>query len=232
MAGAGTESATTVSPSGSTGNGTKAVRASDVAYQRLRDLIVGLELAPGVLVDEQTLAARVCLGRTPVHEALARLAGDQLVVVLPRRGLMIAPIGLDRVREIFEAREAIECGNAYFAARHATQADLAELRRLIEEAEAAREDADVYRFLDDDQLIHRFLAHTVHNTFLQDAADRILLHNLRFWRYYFATRAAQPGMLISHRPLLAALERRDAEGALRAMRDHILASRALLHALF
>src|SRR5262249_22858235 len=115
MAGAGTESATTVSPSGSTGNGTKAVRASDLAYERLRALIVGRERAPGGRVDEQTLAARVCLGRTPVHEALARLAGDQLVVVLPRRGLMIAPIGLDRVREIFEAREAIECGNAYFA---------------------------------------------------------------------------------------------------------------------
>ncbi len=231
MAGAGSAAALSAVKM-SAGNGAKAVRASDIAYHRLRDLIVGLELAPGALVDEQSLAARVELGRTPVHEALARLAGDQLVVVLPRRGLMIAPIGLDRVREIFEAREAIECGNAYFAARHATDADLAELRRLIEEAEAAREDVDIYRFLEDDQLIHRFLAHMVHNTFLQDAADRILLHNLRFWRFYFATRPAQPGTLISHRPLLAALERRDAEGALRAMRDHILASRALLHALF
>ena len=72
----------------------------------------------------------------------------------------------------------------------------------------------------------------VRNLFLQDAADRILLHNLRFWRFYFTTRHAQPGTLVSHQPLLAALERRDAQGAFIAMREHILSSRALLNELF
>ncbi len=72
----------------------------------------------------------------------------------------------------------------------------------------------------------------VRNSFLQDAADRILLHNLRFWRFYFTTRRAQPGTLVTHRPLLAALERRDARAALIAMREHILASRTLLNELF
>jgi len=76
------------------------------------------------------------------------------------------------------------------------------------------------------------LAHIVHNTFLQDAAGRILLHNLRFWRFYFTTHRAQPGTLVSHQPLLAALERRDEQEALNAMREHILVSRALLNALF
>lgn len=82
------------------------------------------------------------------------------------------------------------------------------------------------------KLIHRFLAHMVRNSFLQDAADRILLHNLRFWRFYFTTRRAQPGTLVSHRSLLAALKRRDAQKAHEAMREHILASRALLNEMF
>lgn len=207
-------------------------RASDIAYARLRERIVDLRLPPGALVDEQSLAAEVGLGRTPVHEALARLAGDQLVNVMPRRGLMIAPISIESVRAIFEAREAIECGDAYFAAQHASDAELAELRRLIETAEAARVDSDPMRFLDDDQHIHRYLAATVHNVFLEDTADKILTHSLRFWRYYFSTRPAQPGTLISHQPLMAALEARDGEGALRAMREHIVASRQLLSDLF
>ncbi|HEY6542826.1 MAG TPA: GntR family transcriptional regulator [Ktedonobacteraceae bacterium] len=198
----------------------------------MRAMIIDLRLPPGTMVDELSLAAEIGLGRTPVHEAVARLVIDRLVTVLPRRGLMIAPIGLEQVREIFEAREAIECGNAYFAVHHATDADLADLRRLIEAAENAREETDVLRFLEDDQRIHRYLAHIVHNTFLQDAADRILLHNLRFWRFYFTTRRVQPGTLVSHQPLLTALERRDAQEALNAMREHILVSRALLNALF
>lgn len=195
-------------------------------------MIIGLRLQPGMMIDELSLAAEIGLGRTPVHEAVARLVSDRLVAVLPRRGLIIAPIGFDEVREIFEAREAIECGNAYFAAEHATDADLAEFGRLVNEAEDALEETNVLRFLEDDQHIHRFLAHMVRNTFLQDAADRILLHNLRFWRFYFTTRRAQPGTLVTHRPLLAALQRRDAKEALTAMRDHILASRVLLTELF
>ena len=195
-------------------------------------MIIDLRLQPGAMIDEMSLAAQIGLGRTPVHEAVARLVTDRLVTVLQRRGLMIAPIGLEQVREIFEAREAIECGNAYFAVHNATDADLAELRRLVEAAEEAREETDVLRFLEDDQHIHRFLAQIVRNSLLQDAADRILLHNLRFWRFYFTTRRAQQGTLVSHRPLLAVLERRDAQEAFMAMREHIHTSRALLNALF
>jgi DNA-binding GntR family transcriptional regulator len=207
-------------------------RASDIAYERLRAMIIDLRLPPGMMIDELSLSAQIGLGRTPVHEAVARLVIDRLVTVLSRRGLMIAPIGLDQVREIFEARESIECGNAYFAVQHAADADLAELRRLVEAAENAREETNVLRFLEDDQRIHRHLASIVHNTFLQDAADRILLHNLRFWRYYFTTRQAQSAMLVTHQPLLAALERRDVDEAFQAMREHILISRTLLNMLF
>ncbi len=195
-------------------------------------MIIDLRLQPGMMVDELSLAAEIGLGRTPVHEAVARLVIDRLVTVLPRRGLMIAPIGLEQVREIFEAREAIECGNAYFAVQHASDEELEEFSHLVEAAEDAREETNVLRFLEDDQRIHRFLAHMVRNSFLQDAADRILLHNLRFWRFYFTTRRVQPGTLVSHRPLLAALNRRDALEAREAMRQHILASRALLNELF
>src|SRR5205807_10150929 len=127
----------------------KVGRASDQAYELLRVMIIDLRLRPGMVVDELSLAAEIGLGRTPVHEAVARLVIDRLVTVLPRRGLMIAPIGLEQVREIFEAREAIECGNAYFAVQHATADDLKEFSRLVMAAENAREEPNVLHFLED-----------------------------------------------------------------------------------
>jgi DNA-binding GntR family transcriptional regulator len=197
-------------------------------------MIIDLHLQPGAMVNELSLATEIELGRTPVHEAVARLVVDRLVKVLPRRGLMIAPIGLEEVREIFEAREAIECGNAYFAVQHATAAELAELRLLVEQAENAREETAVQRFLDDDQLIHRFLASCVHNSLLQDATNQILTHSLRFWRFYFARYHdhVAESTLIPHQALLVALEQRDAQRAYIAMREHIRTSRALLNRLF
>lgn len=116
----------------------KSIRDSDVAYERLRKKIIDLHFEPGMMVDEPTLAAEIELGRTPVHEAVARLVIDRLVTVIPRRGLMIAPIGLELVREIFEAREILECGKAYFAVQHASDTELAELRQMVEAAEDAR----------------------------------------------------------------------------------------------
>ena len=65
---------------------------------------------------------------------------------------------------------------------------------------------------------------------LQDAADRLLLHNLRFWRMYWASRPAQHATMISHGSLLAALEAGDPEQAEKAMREHLVASRQLLRA--
>lgn len=210
----------------------KVVRDSDVAYERLRKKIIDLQFQPGMMIDEPTLATEVELGRTPVHEAVARLVIDRLVTVMPRRGLMIAPIGLELVREIFEAREILECGNAYFAVQHARDTDLAALRQLVTSAEDARNEFDVLRFLEDDQRIHHFLSSIVHNAFLRDATERVLLHNLRFWRYYFSTHQALPKTMVSHWPLLTALEQRDAEGTRAAMYEHIFTSRNLLNTLF
>ena len=106
-------------------------RASDLAYAELRERILDLRLAPGSLVNELALAADLGMGRMPVREAIARLVTDRFITVLPRRGTVVTPVGLDDVLEMFEAREAIECGVAYIAASRATSEDLATLRELV-----------------------------------------------------------------------------------------------------
>jgi DNA-binding GntR family transcriptional regulator len=72
----------------------------------------------------------------------------------------------------------------------------------------------------------------VHNGLLQDAADRLLLHNSRFWHLYFSNRPAQPSTMMSHSSLVDALEAHNPEDAARAMREHLQASRALVQEAF
>lgn len=205
---------------------------SDRAYEQILAMIVDLSVAPGAFLNEQTLAAQLDFGRTPVREALARLSQDRFVTILPRRGIVIAPLTFDDVLDMFEARETIECGIAFIAATHVTDADVAELRQLIATADGNRRDGDAEAFLMADHAVHTFLVHMIRNPILQEAADRLLLHNLRFWRLYWGDRPARKETMLSHSSLLSALESRDSHTAEKAMRDHLQASCELVKLLF
>ena len=207
-------------------------RASDQAYGWLLERILDLRIPPGTVVNELQLAAEIGLGRMPVREALARLAGDRFTTVMARRSTVVTSLGLDDVLDLFEAREAVQCGVAYIAASKASDDDLATLAKLIRSAESARQDREVLAFLSDDYEIHLFLIHMIDNVLLQDAAELLLKHNLRFWRSYWSTRPAQPTNMVSHRPMLAALRNRDSTAAEQARRVHIQQSRRLLASAF
>ena len=208
------------------------MRASDVAYEAVRERILDLTLAPGAIVNEQGLARELDLGRMPVREALARLVGDQLVEVLPRRGAVVAPLNLDRVVAIFDAREAVECGIAHVVAPKATAEQLDQLRRLVEATETAKEGTDVETFLQHDCTIHHYLLEMMGNHLLDAVGERLLQHNLRLWRSFFVTSPAAADTMISHLPLLAALEAHDGPAADEAMREHLNAARQLLKSTF
>lgn len=209
-----------------------AERDSDAAYGLLLQRIVDLSIAPGALLNEQSLAAELGYGRTPVREALARLVADRFVTILPRRGIIVAPITFDDVLAMFEARETIECGIAYIAATRVTADDLEEMRRLVATADAARWTGDSEQFLRADHAVHSFLVHMIKNPILQEAAERLLAHNLRFWRLYWRDRPVSLEAMLSHDPLIVAVESQDSRTAEEAMRDHLRASCQLVQLLF
>src|SRR3970040_1380477 len=74
------------------------------AYQRIRDKIITLQLSPGALVNEAALIDELQIGRTPICEALQRLACEGLVVLRPRRGAFIASLSITDLQQIFELR--------------------------------------------------------------------------------------------------------------------------------
>ena len=208
------------------------LRASDIAYDQLRAMILDLRLAPGEVLNELSLAAMLGIGRMPVREAIVRLAGDHFVVVLPRRGTVVASMNMLDIAHLYEAREAVECGIAHVVVRRITDEQILEFRILVEEAEEARDVFDAERFLLDDLRIHRFVIGLLDNALLHDTADSLLLHNLRFWRSFFQARLPHGDTMLSHRDLLEAFENRDGEAAERATRVHIERARQLLLSLF
>ena len=208
------------------------LRASDIAYDQLREMILDLRLAPGEVLNELSLAGMLRIGRMPVREAIVRLASDRFVVVLPRRGTVVASMNMMDIAHLYEAREAVECGIAHVVVRRITDEQILEFRSLVEEAEEARDVFDAERFLLDDLRIHRFVIGLLDNALLHDTADSLLLHNLRFWRSFFQARLPHGDTMLSHRELLEAFENRDGEAAERATRSHIERARQLLLSLF
>jgi DNA-binding GntR family transcriptional regulator len=207
-------------------------RASDLAYSLVRDMIVDLRLPPGAVVNEQQLSTETGFGRMPVREAVARLSAERFVTVVPRRGTYVTPLGLGEVLDMFEAREAIECGVAHLTARRATSAQLDRLRELAAEADRVRSDDQIEQHLHADHAIHAHLAGVTGNVILQESVDRLLQHNLRFWRSYWTTHEPQASEMLSHADLVDALESHEPEAAELAMRQHIGASRGLLQDAF
>src|ERR1700756_4957167 len=106
---------------------------ADRAYADLRDRIVTLRIAPGAPIDEDALGSELQIGRTPVREAIKRLALENLVTVFPRRGTFASEINITDLADICDVRVQLEGHAAYRAAQRITPAHRSELDGLIAE---------------------------------------------------------------------------------------------------
>ena len=100
------------------------------AYRQIEELIVTLELAPETILSEQSLAQQLSIGRTPIREALQRLARDGLVVILPRRGILVSQINLKTQMRLLEVRRELERLMARSAAERATSEEAIQFAAL------------------------------------------------------------------------------------------------------
>ena len=110
---------------------------TDRAYRELEEMIVTLQLSPGTVLSEQVLALRLKIGRTPIREALQRLARDGLVVIMPRRGIMVSEINLRLQLRLLEVRRELERLMAGLAAERATPEERREFAEVAEAMLAA-----------------------------------------------------------------------------------------------
>jgi DNA-binding GntR family transcriptional regulator len=193
---------------------------ADRAYHRIREMIVTLELPPGSVIDERELAERLGVGRTPIRQALRRLAGERLVDVYARRGTLVAPVNVRDLASLAELRRELESFAARLAAERLTAADRADLAGLRDELERAPADSE-RSLIELDQRIHRRVHEAAHNPFLESALDAIYVLSLRIWLLVLDRVQRLDDAVQEHRELLDAILAGDGERAHAVMRRHV-----------
>lgn len=154
---------------------------ADRAYEELRDRLVTLRIKPGEPIDEDRLGNELEMGRTPIREAIKRLALENLVTVFPRRGTFAAEINIKDLAQITEVRAVLEARAAALAAQRLTEPGRERLNALIEELRASRGGEDMAALMELDTRIHRFIYGACDNPFLEETLCRYLNLSLRIW---------------------------------------------------
>ena len=154
---------------------------ADRAYAELRDRIVSLRIAPGAPINEDALGRELDMGRTPIREAIKRLALENLVTVFPRRGTFASEINITDLTAISDVRVQLEGHAAYRAAERLTPAGEIELDELRLALAVSRdsEDAPMLMVLDAD--VHRFVHRAAANPYLEETLGRYFNLSLRIW---------------------------------------------------
>ena len=203
---------------------------SDRAYAALRDRLIAVVIPPGSPIDEDALTRELGVGRTPVREAVRRLALEGLVVVYPRRGTFASSIDITSLSDITDVRCQLEPHAAARAAALADAADRAEAAELIGELDGAA--ASQKSLIDLDARVHRFVHRCSRNPYLARDLDRYLNMSLRIWHLTFDRLPPLDDPVREHRALLEAIVRGDAEAARTIALEHVLGfERAMRRAL-
>jgi len=193
---------------------------AEKAYYEIRRRIVSLELPPGAVIDERALTESLGIGRTPVREALRRLSQEQLVEVYPRRGMFVTAVEIRDLASLCEVRTVLESHAAHLAAERATLDELQELQALIEEL-GRQGQPDQRELMELDERIHRAVYRCTHNPFLDQTLGEYYVLALRIWHLALDRASGLDAAVQSHRRLLSAIVRGDADAAARIMRKHV-----------
>ena len=194
---------------------------ADRAYAELRDRIVTLTIPPGAPINEDALGRELEMGRTPVREAIKRLALENLVTVFPRRGTFASEINITDLAQISDVRVLLEGHAAARAAERLTPAQRVELDQLlaeIDEREGSRDPAILMRL---DAGIHRFIYRCSGNAYLQETLERYLNLSLRIWYLVLDRLPHLFDRVHEHRALLEEIREGNPDEARSILEEHV-----------
>ena len=165
---------------------------TEQAYYRLEEMIVTLELAPGAILSEQALSADLGIGRTPIREALQRLSREGLVLVLPRKAIIVTETDPKRQLLVLEVRREIERLLARACAERATDAERRRFSEIADGMEVAASKNDDIAFMRLDRELNALLAEAAHNEYASRAMRSLNGHSRRFWYLHYKEAADLP----------------------------------------
>lgn len=207
---------------GGSENGRLLMRRANVLRDQLEQEIVTNLLRPGERLDEQSLASRFGVSRTPIREALMQLASSGLVELQPRRGAFVATLSLKGVLERFETMAALEGMCGALAARRIGEPERRELLDLHAACavEASGGDADAYYYANEQ--FHRMLYRAAHNGYLAEQTRQLGDRLKPYRRLQLRARRRVATSLAEHQRIVDAILAGDAATAEQVLKDHIL----------
>ena len=204
------------------------------AYQALEELIVTLQLAPGEVLSEGSLTGMLDIGRTPVREALQRLALEGLVIILPRRGILVSEINVSSQLELLRLRREVERLMCRLAAERATREQRASFKAIAEAMDQSAETNNDVAFMRYDREYNLLLARSCGNLYARKTMRLMQGLSRRFWYQHYKEALDLPHCARLHADCARAIGAADAgaaAGASDALLNYIEAfTRATLEA--
>jgi DNA-binding GntR family transcriptional regulator len=195
----------------------------EAVYTELRRRILSLDLVPGSRLKEQELAEQLQVSRTPLREAIKLLLAEDLLQQLPAGGVVVPPLAVRDIEELYTCRAALESIQAAEAAGKAVAADLTAMNAIVER------NALLVGFADDamelGHRLHALIGAIADNTWANRLHEQVDGHMSRYRTLTNSTQQRREEALAEHRAIVAAISAREPDLAGRAARDHVLAAR-------
>ena len=207
---------------------TTSLTLSDRIFDQLQTAIVKGEIPAGSKISEPELAKAYGISRGTLREALSRLEERQLVVRSPNHGARVVTLSYEELIDIYQVREALGGMACGLAAERMSDAEIADLKRLLDDHERSiREDQGLSYYQQEGELdFHYRILQGSRNSKILGVLEGGLYQLMRMYRYQFSISSQRPlQALKEHRRIVEALEERDAELADLLMRRHIRSAR-------
>lgn len=196
------------------------VPLSQQAYEEIKRKIITLELEPGSVLDESELQEELGLGRTPIREALKRLSLENLVSIVPRRGMFVTDISINDLQRLLEVRLELETLAAKLAAQRGTKKHWRDMGNLIDkQSNVDMTDNDTFIKIDDS--FHEIIYDAADNRFLRNSLTVLLSLNERLWYHFLPEIGKLQMSAVDHKLILESLKSGDGQQAADRMKTHI-----------
>lgn len=192
-----------------------------LVYQNVREEIVSLRLKPGDPISEKEIASRYGLSRTPVREAMQRLADERLIEVFPQSGTFVARIPYDDLPEAMVIRKALETASVRLAAEKATKSQILALATIVEQQREAAEADDPAAFHRADEAFHAKIAEISGFPGIWRQVLQVKVQVDRYRRLTLVQQGRMAQVIADHERILAGISAGAATEAESAMAHHL-----------
>lgn len=189
---------------------------TDQAYRQIEERIVTLRLKPGEVLSEQQLSASLKIGRTPIREALQRLALEGLVRILPRKGILVSDINPREQLLVLEVRRELERLLSRAGAERATSEEREALNEVARQMDKAGKISDDIAFMRLDRDLNQLMVETAHNDYAARAMKLLSGQSRRFWYMHYKEAADLPLCAKLHAEQARAIAKGDPARAVKA----------------